>query len=98
TVRLIYQFGRQRPVRENAPVDLDQLAREAMELTRMKWRDEAQARGIAIDFQWEPGGSPIVAGNAGQIRQVLLNLIENALKAMAEGGTLTLRTGAGAEE
>jgi signal transduction histidine kinase len=92
TVKLIHQFGRQRPARETAPVDLNQLAREAMDLTRSQWQDEANARGITIDFRLELGAVPVVAGNAGQMRQVLLNLIQNALQAMPKGGTLTVRT------
>jgi signal transduction histidine kinase len=97
TVKLIHQFGRQRPARETAPVDLNQLAREAMDLTRSHWQDEANARGITFDFRLELGDLPVVAGNAGQMRQVLLNLTQNALQAMPEGGRLTLRTEAEAE-
>jgi signal transduction histidine kinase/CheY-like chemotaxis protein len=97
TVRLIHQFGRQRPARETAPVDLNQLARETMELTRTQWRDEAHARGITIDFRLELGDVPIVAGNAGQMRQALLNLTQNALQAMPEGGTLRITTDADEE-
>jgi two-component system, NtrC family, sensor kinase len=38
---------------------------------------------------------PPVLGNADQLRQVFLNLILNAIDAMAQGGTLTVRTIAG---
>lgn len=97
TVKLIHQFGRQRPARETAPVDLNQLAREAMDLTRSHWQDEAHARGISFDFRLELDDLPVVAGNAGQMRQVLLNLTQNALQAMPEGGSLIFRTEATAE-
>jgi two-component system NtrC family sensor kinase len=38
---------------------------------------------------------PLVQGNADQLRQVFLNLVLNAIEAMPNGGTLTVRTEAG---
>jgi two-component system sensor histidine kinase HupT/HoxJ len=43
-------------------------------------------KGMAPDFQviWEPGDAPLsVRGNAGQLMQVLMNLIQNAVDATA---------------
>jgi len=35
--------------------------------------------------------------DAGQVQQVLVNLIKNAMQAMTRGGTLTLQTGEGSD-
>jgi signal transduction histidine kinase len=35
--------------------------------------------------------------DAGQVQQVLVNLIKNAMQAMSKGGTLTLQTGGGGD-
>jgi PAS domain S-box-containing protein len=40
---------------------------------------------------------PLAPIDAGQIQQVLVNLIKNAMQAMTKGGTLTLQTGEGAD-
>ena len=49
----------------------------------------------AVALHWAPAaGLPFMKGDAGQIKQVILNLIVNGLEAVGpEGGAVTLRTG-----
>ncbi|HEY1013891.1 MAG TPA: ATP-binding protein, partial [Herpetosiphonaceae bacterium] len=49
--------------------------------------------GVAITPVLELGQVPIVNGSAFELREVLINLIFNAVDAMPDGGTLTLQTG-----
>jgi len=49
------------------------------------------AKKIRIVQEMDPGLKPIVA-NAGQIRQVLLNIILNAVQAMGDSGELRVET------
>ena len=52
-----------------------------------------QQRGIVIQLRTELADDlPLVMGIEGEIREALTNLIFNAVDAMPEGGTLTLRT------
>jgi CheY-like chemotaxis protein/anti-sigma regulatory factor (Ser/Thr protein kinase) len=64
-----------------------------MELSRARWSDMPQQRGtminLATDFALE---LPAIMGVEGEIREALVNLIFNAVDAMPDGGTLTLRT------
>lgn len=46
---------------------------------------------ISFEFHADPG-LPTIPGLGGQIRQVILNLLMNAVDAMAEGGNLTIGT------
>lgn len=75
-----------------APVALDELARTAIELTRPRWKGVSEAKGIEIQIRTRFDDVPKVAANTSEIREVLTNLIFNAIDAMPKGGTLTLAT------
>jgi PAS domain S-box-containing protein len=76
-----------------APVSLNRVAEQVIDLTRARWRDLPQERGIVIRMQTELASDlPVIMGAASDIRDALTNLIFNAVDAMPEGGTLTLRT------
>jgi CheY-like chemotaxis protein len=76
-----------------APVYLNRIVEQVVELTRVRWSNEPQARGIVIDLAAELApGLPAIMGIEGETRDALTNLVFNAVDAMPEGGTLTLRT------
>ena len=97
-VRRVQRFSRVQPVSRATPVDLNQLAQEVLELTRPRWHDEAQLRQIRIDTELDLGGIRAVAGELAPLREVLMNLVLNAIDAMPGGGQLTLRTWSDAKE
>jgi CheY-like chemotaxis protein len=90
TVRRIQEFTRTRRTRSFERVDLADVAREVIELTRPRWEVEAQSRGVRYEFTVE-GLAPPVAGRPEELREVLTNLITNAVDAMPEGGRCTVR-------
>jgi signal transduction histidine kinase/ActR/RegA family two-component response regulator len=76
-----------------SPVNLSVLVQQVTDLTRARWFDMPQQRGVVIQLQLELGQSlPAVAGIESEIREALINLVFNAVDAMPEGGTLTIRT------
>jgi len=94
TVARMGEFYRQRePLASLVPVDLNKLVRQVVDLTRARWSDMAQQRGIAIELRLDlaPHLAPIAAAES-QIRDALVNLVFNAVDAMPQGGVLTLRT------
>jgi len=96
TVRRIQEFTRTRRTRSFERVDLGEVAREVVELTRPRWEVEAQSRGARYEFTVE-GVTPPVAGRPEELREVLTNLITNAVDAMPDGGRCTVRLGGEAQ-
>jgi PAS domain S-box-containing protein len=93
TVSRMQEFYRKREAEMLAPVNLNSVVQQVVELAAARWSDMPQQRGIVIrvesDFQ---AGLPAITGIESEIQEALLNLIFNAVDAMPEGGTLTLRT------
>ena len=74
-------------------IDLNALVHEVVDLTRARWSAMPQERGIVIDLNMNlAAGLPKLRGAEQEIRDALTNLIFNAVDAMPEGGTLTIRT------
>jgi two-component system NtrC family sensor kinase len=80
-----------RPPRgEMAPHGLNRLLEETLVLVDLNLRHTPIRMIFAPDE-----GLPDVVCNSDQLRQVFLNLVMNAIEAMPDGGTLTIRTVAG---
>lgn len=72
--------------------DLNQIVQEAIDLTRPRWRGDAQRRGVPIQVAHRLAERCTVLGDAGELLEVLTNLILNALDAMPNGGELTIQS------
>src|SRR5438105_5796932 len=92
-VSRLREFYRPADSEEEFPVvDLAKLVQQAVALTEPKWRGLTQARGITVDVQTDLRGYPIVAGDESALREVLTNLLFNAVDAMPQGGRVVLET------
>jgi signal transduction histidine kinase/CheY-like chemotaxis protein len=92
TVRRLQEFTRIRRDEPLVAVDLNQVVRDALEITQSRWREEASSRGVSIDVRTSFADQATVAGDAVELREALTNLILNAVDAMPDGGTLAMRT------
>ena len=92
TVKRIQDFARQRRDQDFVRIDVDQLMLEVAEITRPRWKDYAEAANVHIRLVRQIGSNAVTMGDAGELREVLVNMVFNAVDAMPDGGTLTLST------
>ena len=94
TVARMREFYRQRePQLTHSTVNVNLMMQHVVDLTRARWSDMPQQRGIVIEMRQELGVElPAILGVEGEIREALTNLIFNAVDAMPDGGAVTLRT------
>jgi two-component system, sporulation sensor kinase E len=75
-----------------ALTSVNQVVRDTLDLLRPEIENRGQAIVEKLSNQL-----PDIPLDAAQIKQVLLNLIKNAMQAMSRGGELTIQTGNGTE-
>ena len=93
-VSRLREFYRKREEGETyRPLSLNQMVEQAVALTRPRWRDEALGSGRTILVEADMRPVPRILGSESELRELLTNLIFNAVDAMPEGGTIRIRTG-----
>ncbi len=93
-VARLREFYRPRAASESLhALDLNQVIKQCIDMTRPRWRDIPQGRGIMIETRTDlDPGLPKFAGIESEIREALVNLLLNAVDAMPSGGAITVRT------
>lgn len=72
-------------------MDLAEVLESVVSLTMPKWKEEMNAKGVNIEIETEFEEHSPIKGNISELREALTNLIFNAVDALPEGGTITLR-------
>lgn len=94
TVRRMSEFTRmEKSTGKFILVDMVDIIKEAINFTMPKWKDLAHASNRTYDLDIE-GLIPVkaVLGNPSELREITINIINNAIDAMPEGGCLSFRT------
>jgi PAS domain S-box-containing protein len=92
-VERIQNFSRGRLRTDDfAAVRISEVVRDAIELTRPRWRNDAEALGIKYEVRlhWDAEEDLLVAGEPSELREVFINIIFNALDSMPLGGRLAV--------
>lgn len=93
TVRRVKDFARWRKKDQpSQPVDVNELLRQTVELVRHKWEGRGTTVDARVAVEVTTEAAAPAAGNPHELREVLTNLMFNAVEAMPHGGTLRLRT------
>jgi signal transduction histidine kinase/ActR/RegA family two-component response regulator len=89
-IRRIQDFARQRPSREFETVAIAELLKDACEMTRPRW--ESRSEFAPIRFALHADCKALIKGDAVELREVLVNMIYNAIDAMPSGGEVRVAT------
>lgn len=74
------------------PVVLNDLVQQVISLTRPRWKGQALAAGVNITVRKDLGNVPTIPGNEGELREMLVNIVFNAIDAIPKRGTISIRT------
>ncbi|MFH1851399.1 MAG: ATP-binding protein [Candidatus Neomarinimicrobiota bacterium] len=91
-VKRIQVFTRSRSAGDFAPVDINSIIRDVVDMMRPRWRNQALGRQVHIDMLTELGPVPRIRGNEVELREVLTNLINNAIDSIREKGSIRIRS------
>ncbi|HXL15786.1 MAG TPA: ATP-binding protein, partial [Methylomirabilota bacterium] len=91
TVRRIQQYTRVREELQHEVLHLPSVAAEVIEITKGKWKNEAQRRGVNVEIRIEASDPAPILGTRAEIREALTNLIFNAVDALPMGGSIVIR-------
>jgi signal transduction histidine kinase/ActR/RegA family two-component response regulator len=89
-IRRIQDFARQRPSREFETISIADLLKDACEMTRPRW--ESRSEFAQMRFALHADCQAYVKGDPVELREVLVNMIYNAIDAMPSGGEIRLST------
>ncbi len=94
TVKRIQNFARVRKDQEFKWVEINDLVEDVMAMTKVRWKDQAEAMGVTIKLKVEKDRRklPPVKGDESELKEVLTNLIFNAVEAMPQGGDMVIKT------
>lgn len=92
TLRRLLDFSRRDATRHPMPLDLSELITSSVEIARPKWQASSAERTGTIDVRIEAAKPAFALGDSAELREVVLNLIFNAVDAMPQGGTIDAGT------
>ena len=92
TLRRLLDFSRRDARRMRLPIDLSELVTSSVEIARPKWQADAANRTGTIEVQVKASVPVHTLGDSAELREVVLNLIFNAVDAMPQGGTIEIGT------
>ncbi len=94
TVRRLQKFTERDVQRQLTPLtaDINDAIRDVVEMTRPRWKNAMEKHGHIIQFDLELDPQCFSRIHVSDFREVLTNLVFNAVEAMPQGGTITIRT------
>lgn len=91
TVRRVQELGRPETIDDFIPVKLQEIIEDVIEMTQTRWQHQAQHEGRWIDVRADLALEDLwVSGNPHELREVLINLVNNATDAILNRGEIVV--------
>ncbi len=90
-VRRLQRFATSKEGETFVPVDLNTVIEDAVAVMQPCW-NEAEAQGLKVEVITNLGELPAIPGNPAELREMLLDLLSNALEAMPKGGQVVIKS------
>ncbi len=92
-VRRLREFYRYRDEHDVfTPVRLNDIVQQVIAITKPRWKDQTLGRGAQIQIVTKLDHVPAISGSEAELRELLINLMFNAVDAIEGDGTVTFRT------
>ena len=93
TVKRLLKFTKFENGGASELVRINDIVRDAVELSAPKWKDQLQKKGIDIDVAEDLAKEPLtIFGSSSDLREMVVNLIFNSVDAMPKGGRIFIKT------
>lgn len=92
TVKRLQEFTRRKIDGEIDKVDVNSAINDVIAITKPKWKNELQAKGINIEISTDLKAINNARGNPSELKEVITNLIFNSIEALPQGGRIEIKT------
>lgn len=92
TVKRLVRFFRPGKDHDKRIFEINKSIEEVVELTRPKWKEDAQMNGVMIDIDLDLAEECTVYGYPDEFREMLINLIFNAVDSIKRTGRISITT------
>ncbi len=95
TIRRLQHFARSSRVEASLPLkvfDLSDTVAQAVEMTKPFWRTKPHEAGIDIALKQDLTPACLIEGRESELFEVVVNLVNNAVEALPEGGVIDVLT------
>ena len=93
TVRRIQEFTKKKSQGRTTSLHINSVVSEVVEMMRPVWQDGANAQGRTVKVDLDLADDVVVSGHGPEMREVLINILLNAIQAMPDGGDIRVSTG-----
>ena len=89
-VQRVQAFSRLRTLDAPVPVAVSELVNDVVSMTQPRWHTLPEQQGHALTLRTQIEQGLVIQGNPTELREVLTNLIFNAIDASPQGGQITI--------